>query len=132
MKGKEYIRPRGANWWLEKKSYTLFMLRELTAIFVAGYAAFLLVLVYKATEGASEFTAFVAQLNSPISMAVHALALVAVLYHCYTWFSLTPKIAVLWRGEERVDPAVIVGSQYAAWIAVTLLVAGLAIYSGRG
>ena len=41
MKGKEYVRPRAANWWLEKKSYTLFMLRELTALFVAGYAAVL-------------------------------------------------------------------------------------------
>jgi fumarate reductase subunit C len=36
MKGKEYVRPVGANWWLRKRSYTLFMLRELTAVFVAG------------------------------------------------------------------------------------------------
>jgi fumarate reductase subunit C len=132
MKGKEYIRPRGANWWLEKKSYTLFMLRELTALFVAGYAAFLLVLVYHAVQGPPQFMQFVQGLKSPVSMALHALALVAVLYHLYTWFSLTPKIAVLWRGEERVGAPVIVGSQYVAWIAVSLLVAGLAIYAGRG
>jgi succinate dehydrogenase subunit C len=132
MKGKEYLRPRGANWWLEKRSYTLFMLRELTALFVAGYAAFLLVLVYHASQGAAQFGAFVQELKSPASMALHALTLVAVLYHLYTWFSLTPKIAVLWRGEERVAAPLIVGSQYVAWIVVSLIVAGLAVYAGHG
>jgi fumarate reductase subunit C len=64
-------------------------------------------------------------------MALHAVALIAVLYHLYTWFSLTPKIAVLWRGEEKVEPALVVGSQYVAWIAVSLVVAALAVYAGR-
>jgi len=131
MKGKEYVRPRPADWWLAKRSYTLFMLRELTALFVAGYAAFLLVLIYQATLGPDHFGQFVEGLKSPLSMALHAVALIAVLYHLYTWFSLTPKIAVLWRGEEKVEPALVVGSQYVAWIAVSLVVVALAVYAGR-
>ncbi len=39
-----------------------------------------------------------------------------VLYHSITWFNLTPKVFVLWRGEERVSPILIAGANYVAWI----------------
>ena len=49
------------------------------------------------------------------------------LYHSVTWFNLTPKAMVFWRGEERVSPTLIAASNYAAWIVVSILVAGIAI-----
>src|SRR5262249_55309397 len=58
MKGKEYVRPMPSNWWLKKRNYTLFMVRELTAVFVAGYAIFLLVLIYRASQEPLAFFAF--------------------------------------------------------------------------
>src|SRR4051794_40065933 len=100
---KEYRRPVRSDWFLQKKSYTLFMLRELTAVFAAGYAIFLIVLVSRASQGPAAFDALVASLSSPLSIVLHLLVLAMVLYHAYTWFSLLPKVAVLWRGEERVN-----------------------------
>ena len=43
-KSREYIRPMPSNWWLKRKSYFMFMVRELTCLFVGGYALFLLIL----------------------------------------------------------------------------------------
>jgi fumarate reductase subunit C len=132
MTGKQYIRPMKTNWWLEKKSYTLFMLREMTALFVAGYAAFLLVMVYYAGHSDAAFSRFVGALRSPVSMLLHLLALVAVLYHTVTWFGLLPKVAVLWRGEEKVPASVLIAANWAAWAVVTVVVAGLAVYAAGG
>ncbi len=56
-KSKEYIRPMPANWWMMKKAYVLFIVRELTCVFVGGYALFLLVLASRVGEGPERWTA---------------------------------------------------------------------------
>ena len=46
MRGKQYLAPTGADWWLKKRNYKLYILRELTAVFIAGYVLFLLALLF--------------------------------------------------------------------------------------
>ncbi len=123
QKSKEYIRPMPANWWLKKKTYFLFMVRELTCVFVGGYAFFLLLLVARAGDQ----QAFNSLLTHPLSVALHIVALPMVLYHSITWFNLTPKVMVVWRGEERVNPLLIAGSNYVVWIVASILVAWLVL-----
>src|SRR5437588_12988895 len=98
MKSKEYIRPIPGNWWLKKRSYTLFMIRELTAVFVAGYALFLLFLLFRATQGADAFAGFVDGLKSPLSIALHLVALIMALYHSITFFNLSGAVTRIYRG----------------------------------
>src|SRR5438874_2985440 len=101
-----YRRPRRAAWWMEKKSYTLFLLRELTAVFVGLYAIFWLVVIYQAQGDQASFVETVGDfLRSPVSIVLHLIVLTAVLYHTVTWFSLLPKVMVIWRGEEKLHPA---------------------------
>jgi fumarate reductase subunit C len=50
-----------------------------------------------------------------------------VLFHTITWISLTPKVLVLWRGDERVDPTLIAASNYLAWLVVSGVVAWVAL-----
>ena len=40
---KTYQIPVSNTWWLKKKSYFFFVIREMTSLFVAGYCLFLLV-----------------------------------------------------------------------------------------
>ena len=117
---KEYVRPMPATWWLHNYHLVLFMIRELTSVFVAGYAIFLLVLLY--LHGAEDRQAFSAALGSPVSIALQLIALVFVVFHSVTWFNLTPKAIILWRGEEKVSPALIAGAHYGLWAAVSLIV----------
>jgi fumarate reductase subunit C len=132
MKGKEWVRPKGANWWLEKKPYTLYMVREVTALFMAGYAVFLLWAVHYAARGSTPFSRFVELLKSPVSIFLHLIALGMTLYHAVTWFGSTPKIAVLWRGEERVRAGAIILANYLALVVISAAVAGIALAVGRG
>jgi len=127
MKGKQYVRPMPANWWLQKQPYTVFMLREFTALFVAGYAMFLIVMVYQALQGQDAFTAFVAGLKSPVNIVLHLLVLMMTAYHSATWFNSMAKVVVLWRGEERVSDATIVASGYILWLLATVILAGIAL-----
>ena len=117
-KSKEYIRPMPANWWMTKKTYVSFIVRELTCIFVGGYALFLLVLAARLEEP----EAFAAWLNSPLLIILQIVALPMVLYHSITWINLTPKVMVVWRGEERVSPLVIAGTNYVAWAILSIAI----------
>jgi len=118
-KSKEYIRPMPANWWLKKRTYFLFMVRELTCVFVGGYALYLLVLIAQAGNE----TAFATLVSHPLCVLLQLVALPMVLYHSITWFNLTPKVMVVWRGEERVSPVLIAGSNYVAWLIASAVVA---------
>ena len=122
-----YHRPVSNTWWLKRKPYILFMIRELTSVFVAGYCIFLLVLVYKLTQGADAYGSFMAALNSPSSVALHLITLAFVLYHTITWFNLTPKILVLYRGEERIPQGLVAGVFYAGWVVVSVIIVCLVL-----
>jgi len=111
-----------ANWWMSKRTYFQFMVRELTCLFVGGYALFLLVLVSRDQQS------FQAVLHSPLSVLLHLVALPMVLYHSITWFNLTPKVMVVWRGEDRVSPTLIAGSNYLAWLVVSVVVAAIVFF----
>jgi fumarate reductase subunit C len=109
-----------ATWWLHNYHLVLFMIRELTSLFVAGYAVFLLVLLYlRFTDQEQRFNEV---LTSPVSIVLQLIALVFVVFHSVTWFNLTPKAVILWRGEEKVNPALIAGAHYALWAVVSLIV----------
>jgi fumarate reductase subunit C len=128
MTAKVYVRPLPNSWWLRKPTYLLFMVRELTSVFVFGYAVFLLVLVARA-EDPGAFQRTYEGLQSPWSVALHLVALVMVLFHTITWIGLTPKVLVLWRGEDRVSPRLIAGANYVAWLVVSGVVAWVVLRS---
>jgi fumarate reductase subunit C len=129
-----YRRPRRGAWWMEKRSYTLFLLRELTAVFVGLYASFWLYAIYRAGADQMSFVLTIgAFLTSPVGILFNVIVLVAVLYHTITWFSLLPKVMVLWRGEEKLPPAMLIGVNWAGWFIVTAAVTLLAaMYLHRG
>ena len=112
-------------WWLKRKPYILFMIRELTSIFVAGYCIFLLILVFKLGEGHIPYNNLISTLNSPISILLHIISLAFVLYHTITWFNLTPKILVLYRGEDRIPQELVAGIFYAGWIIISIIIVKL-------
>ncbi len=118
-----YVRPVSNTWWLQRRPYTLFIVREITSVFVAGYCAFLLYLLYRLGQGAEGYAAALEVIRSPLSVALHVMALLFVLYHTVTWFNLTPKVMVMRVGEEQISPLLIAGGVYAGWIVVSVLIA---------
>ena len=99
----------------------------MTSVFVAGYCIFLLVLIYKLGQGPEAYGNLIAALKSPSSIALHLISLAFVLYHTITWFNLTPKILVLYRGEERIPQGLVAGTFYIGCVVVSVIVAWLVL-----
>ncbi len=102
-------------WWVHKWVHMRFILRELTSVFVAFYAIMLLLHVRALAAGPEAYASFLAWLASPVSLALHAVALVMVLFHSISWFNLAPKAMVIRVGARRLPGWVIAGLNFAAW-----------------
>lgn len=89
---KTYVRPM-AWWWTRNPHFLRYMLREGSALFLAGYALMLLAGLLCLAWGPSAYAAWRGLLETPLSLALHALALLAALYHSLTWFQVMPKTA---------------------------------------
>jgi len=114
---RPYVRPIDSLWWA-KPPYLAYTLREATGIFIAAYALVLLAGVICLALGENAYDAWLGFLASPWSLALHAVILVAMLFHVWTWFAIMPKTM----------PRIIVGGRYvkprlitAAGIAVAAL-----------
>jgi fumarate reductase subunit C len=117
-------------WWLERGSYLVFILRELSSIFVAWFVVYLLLLVGAVGRGPESYRAFLEWSAGPIVLASNLVALVFIVFHAVTWFNLAPQaMAVRVRGR-RVPGSVIAGSNYLAWTVASALVAWLVLGGG--
>ena len=117
-----YRKPVSNTWWLERKQYFFFVIRELTSIFVAGYCLFLLFIISEISDGLEKYTLLILSLKSPISLVLHFISLPFILYHTITWFNLTPKIMKLQIGEEIISEKLIVGLVYISWGILSLII----------
>jgi succinate dehydrogenase subunit C len=126
---KWYRRRVSVWWWLQKGSYAKFVLRELTSVFVAFFALVMLWQLWALRQGPEAYARFQGRLQSPLFLALHAVALLFVLFHAVTWFNLAPKAMVVRLGGRRVPDGIVVGLNYGAWL---LLSGGVAWILLRG
>lgn len=120
-----YRKPVSGTWWLKRRPYLIFMIRELTSVFTAGYCIFLLVLFFKLSQGPEAYSNIVSALQSPLSIVLHVITFIFVLYHALTWFSLTPKILVFYKGEDPLPQSLVAAVFYGGWIVVSVLIGWL-------
>ncbi|WP_433685265.1 fumarate reductase subunit C [Nocardia sp. CA-119907] len=117
-----YRKPVDMFWWARRRSYLIFVLRELSSVFVAWFVVFLLLLVHAVSSGNEEYQRFLSWSASGWVVALNTIALLFVLLHTVTWFDLAPKAMVVRVGNRRVAPGVIVGLHYLLWGLLTAIV----------
>jgi fumarate reductase subunit C len=120
---KPYVRSIPKTWWLRHGSYLLFMIREFTSVFIAGYCIFLLIFVYKLNQGPEAYRGIIDFLSNPLSIVLHIATLIFAVYHSVTWFNLTPQVLVLRIGEEKIPAFLISGVNIVAWLLLSAIVA---------
>jgi len=112
-------------WWLESRSYRGFVLRELTSVFVAFFALVLLWQIRAVGQGPDAYARVLVRLRSPLFVTLNGLALAFVLFHSITWFNLAPKAMVVRLQGKRLPDVLIAGSNYAAWLVLSAVVAAI-------
>jgi fumarate reductase subunit C len=122
MSRRPYVRKVARSWWLRQPRYVLYMIRELTSLFVGLYCALLVIGLVRLAQGQAAWDGFLAALSSPLGVAFQLVCLVFAIYHSVTWFALTPKAMPLMIKDEPVPGIVIVGAHYVVWAAVSIVV----------
>ena len=122
-----YPRQRSNTWFLARWPYRIFLLRELSAVFLAMYMVLLLLLVTRVHGGASAFDGYARTLRSPLLLAANTVAMLFALLHSVTWFQAVPKGFPLRRGEQKIPPLLLIGANYIAMLALTAIVLAIVL-----
>jgi fumarate reductase subunit C len=123
-----YRQPVSTWWWLRRRSYVMFILREVSSVFVAWSVLFLLLLIRAVGNGSGSYNKFLDWADTPWVVALNIVALAFIVYHSVTWFQLTPKAMDVRLRGQRVPGVAIAGSAFGGWVVVSLFVAWLLLH----
>ncbi len=116
----KWYRPRVSTyWWLSQWSYTKFMLRELSSVFVGYFIVITLLQVRALTIGATSYAELQEFLGNPLVILLNSVGFLFLLLHTVTWFNLTPRAIVVRLGGKRVPDILIIAPNYVAWLVIS-------------
>jgi fumarate reductase subunit C len=116
-------RPLPTTWWLGKRNYIIFILRELSAVFVALVAIGTVIQVQALSDGQTAYAGYQAMLDSPALIILSVVALLFALLHTITWFLLAGRVLVIPVGEKTVPKRMIVAGHFLMWIVISIVFA---------
>ena len=122
MSRRPYVRAVRRTWWLRQPRYVVYMIRELTSLFIGLYSAWLVIGLVRLAQGRTAWEAFLTATSSPPAVLFQLVCLAFAAYHSITWFAVTPKAMPLTLQGKPVSGNVIVAGHYAAWALVSLVV----------
>lgn len=102
-------------WWLSRRSYLSFILRELSSLFVVWFVLYLLLLVHAVSQGEDSYQRFLDWSGTPLVLTVNFVSLLFIVFHAITWFNLAPQAMVVRVRGKRLPGPWIAGSNYLAW-----------------
>ena len=106
-------------WWMRRGTYVAFILREVSAIFVAWFVVYLVMLLHAVSQGASIYQQFMDWSAGIGILILNIVTLIFVLIHAVTWFNLAPQAMAVRVGGKRVPDILISGSNFALWAVVS-------------
>ncbi|MBQ1266600.1 MAG: fumarate reductase subunit C [Proteobacteria bacterium] len=105
---KPYIRKVKRSWWLDKKPYCIYMIREASAVLHLWIACELLTIVIAAAFIDTPVPWIAHFVQNPIVIFLNILAFPFTLIHLVTWYNIFPKGIRLFRSnrpdETRLIP----------------------------
>jgi fumarate reductase subunit C len=127
LEARYYRRPMPLLWWTKRRSYTIFMLRELSSVFVGLFVVELLLLVRAVASGPSAYDDFLDLMANPAMIVLNLIALAFLLLHTITFANLTPRAMVVRLRGRRLPSRAILAGVYAGWLVVTVFLAWLVV-----
>ena len=112
-------------WWLEKRAYVAFILRESSCMLVAWFVVYLLLLVRSVTVGPGSYARFLEWSAEPWVLALNIVAFVFIVYHAITFFVAAPQAMVVHIGRKRVSGSLVLAGHFVAWAIASVFVSWL-------
>jgi fumarate reductase subunit C len=127
LEARYHLRRVPVLWWARKRSHLMFMLRELSSVFVALFVVELLFLVGAVASGPSAYAGFLDTMANPAMIVLNVIALAFVLLHAITFANLTPRAMVVRVRGRKVPPVVVLAGVYVGWLVVSVFLAWLVV-----
>ena len=112
-----------AAWWLKSRRYFLFMLRELSSLFIALFVLVFLYELFLLSKGPEAHGLLQESLRSSGWVAFYVLAFLFAVYHTVTWFQAASRIQVVRLGSRTMPGWMMVAGALGAWIVISVAVA---------
>jgi len=120
---REYHRSFSNLWWLGRRNYLVFILREFSSFFVGYFLIVTLRQVCALTRGPEAYAAFQACMRHPLTILFNVIALAFLVLHTITWSKLVPK-AFFPRSHGHPLPEMTTAlPSYILWAVATIVVA---------
>jgi fumarate reductase subunit C len=116
-----------AGWWLRKRHYFMYVVREFTAVPMALWLLWLLFDIKNAGAGPAGFQ----PPRSTGFVILSAVCLVFAMYHSYTFLKLAGVIIHLKVVDKPVPPWVIVFTMFGLWALASIVIGAVLIGFGR-
>jgi len=121
-KSKLYYPKMPATWWLRKRNYFLFMMRELSSVFIALFLIVFLVQIYQLGEGKDVYASYMQGFSSPGWVVFHMVALLFALLHSVTWFQSGAVVLQLKVGQWKVPQGLVMALHLGAWFVLSAVI----------
>jgi fumarate reductase subunit C len=115
-------RPISTWWWLRKRTYFVFVMRELSSLFVAWFVLYLLLFFRAVGRGDAAYHDFLDKADSPVLVVVNVVGFVFVVLHTVTWFMVTPQAMAPQLRGRPVPAPLIIGALYAGLAVVSAFI----------
>lgn len=109
-------------WWLERKPYTLFIVRELSSLFVAAYAIIMMLKLHALSRGPQAWESLMATFSSPGLIVLHVVIFAFVLFHAISWFRLSPLAVELRIGGRKIPDSMIITANVILWLLLSVAI----------
>ena len=126
--GRGYLRPMSTWWWTRKGTYFLFVMRELSSLFVGWFVFYLLLLFSALARGQSAWITFEGWAAQPWVVVINVISFLFAALHTVTWFLLTPRAMVVRMGGRKVPASVIIAGQYVVLVVFSIFVWWLVVH----
>jgi fumarate reductase subunit C len=122
MSDLTWRRPISTWWWLRKRTYFVFVMRELSSLFVGWFVLYLLLFFRAVGRGDAAYHDFLDKADPPVLVVVNVVGFLFIVLHAVTWFSLTPQAMALRVRGKPVPALLVIGAQYAGLAVVSAVI----------
>lgn len=125
-----FIRPIPRfSWWLRKKTYLSYMMREVSSLFIGAFSLMMVWGIYRFSQGEAAYTAWSNSLWS-YSFLLSIIMFIFAVYHSFTWFLVTPKAMPLKIAGKRIPGVIIIAAHLLLWLFCSIFVWFISVNGG--
>jgi fumarate reductase subunit C len=122
---RTYRKALGGGWWLRRRSYFLYMVRELTVVFMVAWLVWFLYEVYQLRQGR-----FQGLKGNYAVLAFSSVCLFFTLWHAVTFLNLSGLILRVPIGDRFLPAVAVKGAAFGGLVVVTLVGGAIMVYLG--